>query len=309
MGKPTALPIFNTNETDAVAPDTARQDDGFIVTGGVPEKPSYKLFNYLMNSYYKWLGYFSNREKTVTHNIAADTNYTLTSEQNDYGKIIITDTGVILTAARDIVVDTTQRRFLFTNDTAQTLTVKIAGVGVDVLTGETKDLYNDGTDISESAGAAEISGVLSTDNFIHVQDQKPNGTDAGSSVAGFQTRDLNTVLTNTITGASLAANEITLPAGTYFIDASAPAFYSGHQTSIYNVTDATALLIGESSFSNITNNSVVRSGVKGVITLAATKNISLRHYFSLPYATEGLGNAISSGDGEVYSEIKIWKVG
>ena len=43
--------------------------------------------------------------------------------------------------------------------------------------------------------------------FLHIQDQKPQGTYGGTFTAGaWRTRDLNTVLTNTITGASLAAN-------------------------------------------------------------------------------------------------------
>ena len=150
MSKPTDLPVFDTNETDAVAPDATRQSDGFVVVGGVPEKPSYKLFNWLMNAIYKWLAYFDKREQSVTHDITADSDYTLTSAQNDYGRIIITDTGVLLTTTRSIIVNDTERRFIAQNDTAQTLTFKTAaGTGIDVLAGQSYDLYCDGTNVIE----------------------------------------------------------------------------------------------------------------------------------------------------------------
>ena len=60
--------------------------------------------------------------------------------------------------------------------------------------------------------------------FLHIQDQKPQGTNGGTFTSGaWRTRDLNTVLTNTITGASLSANQITLPAGKYYVEAKSVA--------------------------------------------------------------------------------------
>ena len=70
-----------------------------------------------------------------------------------------------------------------------------------------------------------LSGCLNMNSFLHIQDQKPQGTNGGTFTSGaWRTRDLNTVLTNTITGASLADNQITLPAGKYYVEASAPAY-------------------------------------------------------------------------------------
>jgi hypothetical protein len=99
-----------------------------------------------------------------------------------------------------------------------------------------------------NAGAA-ASGNAISEQFLHIQDQKADGTNGGSATGGTtQTRDLNTVLTNEITGASLSANQITLPDGTYYIEAEAPAYQvDTTQAFLYNVTDASTELAGNSS--------------------------------------------------------------
>jgi len=87
-------------------------------------------------------------EKQVTHNIASDANYTLTEDQNTFGKLIITDSGVVLTTARDIIVSNNERYILFQNDTLQTLTVKTAaGTGIAVIAGTSVWLLCDGTNV------------------------------------------------------------------------------------------------------------------------------------------------------------------
>jgi hypothetical protein len=149
--------------------------------------------------------------------------------------------------------------------------------------------------------------------YIHVREQQASGTDSGASIVGTQTRVLNTVVTNTIPGASLASNQITLPAGTYRIQASAPACQNvtsmKHQASLYNVTDATTLVFGSSENVNSpSGRHSSRSVVIGSFVLTAQKALSIYHYTSAPLANDGLGGASSSGLGEVYTEVEITKV-
>lgn len=96
------------------------------------------------------------KESSVAHDITVDADYTLTALQNKYGRITISDTGIILTVARNIIVDNTQRRFIFKNTTAQILTVKTtAGTGIAVSPNQSVELYNDGTNViilSQSIG-------------------------------------------------------------------------------------------------------------------------------------------------------------
>ena len=95
---------------------------------------------------------FQEKDKNVTHDITVDSDYTLTDDQNLYGRINITDTGVVLTTARNIIVDNVEKNsFIFQNSTAQGLTVKTsAGTGILVSSGETKVLRNDETNVLDS---------------------------------------------------------------------------------------------------------------------------------------------------------------
>lgn len=106
----------------------------------------------------------------TTHDMASDANYTLTSAQNIYGRYIITDTGVVLTAGRNIIVDDSERDFFAQNDTAQTLTFKTsAGTGIAVLAGNTRLLLCDGTNVIDPQKnshfpAGHIQGLLWSNN-------------------------------------------------------------------------------------------------------------------------------------------------
>jgi len=97
--------------------------------------------------------------RSAVHNITADANYTLTTGQNLYAKLEITDTGVVLSAGRDIIIDDVGRILIFTNSTLQTLTVKVSGgSGVAVLAGGSAVLVSDGTDVTNFNDFAGSSG-------------------------------------------------------------------------------------------------------------------------------------------------------
>lgn len=154
---------------------------------------------------------------------------------------------------------------------------------------------------------ADLATKMGT-QYLQVQDQKASGADGGASAVGSQTRTLNTVVTNTITGASVASNIITLPAGTYRVKASAPSFTSNkHRLRLRNLTDSTNQVLGTSEYST---GAVVqsRSFIDGQFTIAGVKTFDLSHYCSAVKTVDGLG--VSTGDGltEIYTTIEIWKV-
>ena len=75
------------------------------------------------------------------------------------------------------------------------------------------------------------SSSATTNAFLHLQDQKTSGTEGGNFTSGaWNTRTLNTEVTDTI-GSTLSSNQFTLPAGTYYIEASAPAYSVGRHLS------------------------------------------------------------------------------
>ncbi len=142
-------------------------------------------------------------------------------------------------------------------------------------------------------------------DILIVEDQELSGTAGGSSLAGVNTRVLNTVVTNGITGASLASNQITLPAGTFLISADAPTFEGTyHQVYLYNVTSAAEIKKGANAHSSVSNTGQTHSSVDAILTITVPTVIELRHYITASYATSGLGNAVSDGT-EVYARMTI----
>jgi hypothetical protein len=137
-----------------------------------------------------------------------------------------------------------------------------------------------------------------------------SGTNGGSSATGsFIKRTLNTTTVNTITGCSIAASVITLPAGTYLVTASAP-FYATNSTKLKlrNTTDSTDTAIGVSSDFASSNFVAGIALLTGYFTIAASKDFELQYRVASVKATTGLGLANSFSVSEIYSTIQIQKV-
>lgn len=181
-----------------------------------------------------------------------------------------------------------------------------------------------GTNISSHGHSGEVSVAvasvveqftpcLNTSEYLYARDEKASNTAGGSTSSNtWHTRDLNTVVKNTIAGASLGINQITLPAGNYFITARAPAFAVGaHRLGLYDVTNAAYLAIGASSHSNsnTTYASTTHATVSAFVTLAAEAVIELRHRATVAVAAGGFGLASGvAGQNEIYGEVEVWKV-
>ena len=148
-------------------------------------------------------------------------------------------------------------------------------------------------------------------DIIHVRDVKSSGTDGGSSTGGTDhIRVLNTVVLNEISGASLATNQVTLPAGTYDVFASASGFKGDrHRAFLYNVTDVGVELLGPGGTLMAAGDSIGSTVyVIGRIVLAAEKVLELRHYVQTSFATSGLGLASDDTRSEIYAEFIAEKV-
>ena len=142
--------------------------------------------------------------------------------------------------------------------------------------------------------------------LFHVIDEQSG--DGGTFTGGTQTRTLNTVKTNEITGASLSSNQITLPSGTYYIESTSVAFLVGrHQAKLRNTSDGISVLWGTnghtSDGSGIGQNP---STITGRFTITASKVFQIEH--KAEYTRSGNGFGISSGSSNIYTDCKIWKV-
>jgi len=158
---------------------------------------------------------------------------------------------------------------------------------------------------------ATVSGTTFGSALLHVRDEKAQNTEGGAAGSTTtQTRVLNTVKTNEISGASLASNQITLPSGTYFISARVPAFMvNQHKSFLYNVTDSANQVIGSAEYATSGYEGGNDTKIFGRFTISAQKVFEIRHYTIVPRVTNGLGVATNlSGVIEVYADVQIWKV-
>lgn len=156
-----------------------------------------------------------------------------------------------------------------------------------------------------------VSGSGSAD-LIHVQHQLPLNTNGGAAGGSgvFFTRPLNTVVENNIVGASLAANEITLPAGIYRarFDTQSQSTSDKNKHRLYDVTGAATLFEGL-SFGSGTASTHMAYGV-GTFTLAGVSNVRLEMITNnISNESTELGLAANFGLAEIYTDLQIWKVG
>jgi len=169
-------------------------------------------------------------------------------------------------------------------------------------------------DINASAAivSTKLSGVQGKfeSQLLHVRDEKASGNDGGTSTSSTtHTRTLNTVMTNEISGASLASNQITLPSGTYFIISRSPIFMGAqHKSFLFNITDSSNTIIGSTQYADETNFVGNDTVIIGRFTIASSKVFEIRHRVTFG-RVNGLGvNTGLSGVVEVYTDVQIWKV-
>lgn len=139
-----------------------------------------------------------------------------------------------------------------------------------------------------------------------IEDQKTSGTAGGGSSVGQQTRVLNTKVIDEI-GIDIVTtpNHFPLVAGTYEIDARAPAYTPNrHKIRLYDSTNTAVKKVGESCYSS-GNVVVTHSELSTEFTLTASATFRIEHYIEAATASNGLGIETSSGDVEIYTRVKI----
>ena len=142
-----------------------------------------------------------------------------------------------------------------------------------------------------------------------IADVKTSGTHGGTFTQGdWRTRDLNNFYDPGNIGLTVASNQFTLPAGTYLINWTCPAFtVNSHQTRLFNVTSSSAGRVGSNEFSwsgtNIQTNSI------GWDIVFPTVNTTYRieHRCDTTVTTNGFGRVMNFGE-EKYTQVVIWSL-
>lgn len=184
--------------------------------------------------------------------------------------------------------------------------------GTTTVTGIDTLHFTSGATVSSGGGTTAdiaVSGGGGGGDYILIQDQESQNTAGGNFTSGaWRTRTLNTIVANVGSHASLSSNQITLAAGTYRVNASAPAYFVGrHQTRLYDITNSAVLVIGSSEFSTtaVSSASATRSIIQGRFTLAGSTVIEVQHQCETTNsAGKGLG-VESNFTTEIYTSVEL----
>jgi len=172
--------------------------------------------------------------------------------------------------------------------------------------------------IPAGAGIIPSANISITPVFenklLHIRDERATNTAGENSVgAAYTKRTLQTTKTNEISGASLASSVITLPSGTYYIEAYCYAYggNNGH-IRLRNTSDSTTALVGLNTNPRQSGSDTLTTAItslRGRFTIAAQKNFEIQHYVETTSASNGFGLPVNDGaEVEVYADVQIWKV-
>lgn len=148
--------------------------------------------------------------------------------------------------------------------------------------------------------------------YVCLRDKKAQGTHGGTFNAdAWRTRAINEEQADPKNICTLAANRITLAAGTYRCLISCPAILvNRHQTRLYNVTDVATVLVGTSAHARVVppdeSSPQTRSFVVGRFTIAADKLLEVQHRCQTSRADWGFGVSSNWTD-EIYTTIEFWR--
>ena len=144
-------------------------------------------------------------------------------------------------------------------------------------------------------------------SFAIVRDVKASGSNSGTPTANvWNTRDLNTVIVDAASIVSLASNQITIAAGSYYVEAIAAALYADRQRlRVRDITNSADLAEGVNAFFTSQGGLTL---CRGAFTVAGTTVIELQEYMTNSLGANGFGTSFSVvGMSEIFSEVNLRK--
>jgi hypothetical protein len=260
---------------------------------------------------------------------ANDYNQTVSNKTASY-TLVATDKGTRIAMSSTSATTITVNTSLFS--AGDTLFIQNLNTGVTTITAGTATVttsaslalaqWEGGTLYFTSASAAiffksDGAAAGSSRSYAIFQDAKAVNTAGGSFTSGaWRTRDLQTTQVNTIASCSLASNQITLPAGTYYAWATTPSrAVQRNYSRLYNTTNSATLIAGGISYSGDASIAVeeTHNVLTGVFTITGTKVIELQHFCSATKNGDGYGSsdggALDNVQLNIYSQITIEKIG
>ena len=161
---------------------------------------------------------------------------------------------------------------------------------------------------ADAVTAAKIGSKTFT-SYAIICDEKATDADGGTFTSGaWRTRDLNTEIADPDGIVSISSNQFTLGAGTYLIEASAPAHdCNRHQTRLYNATTSAVVQYGQSMSCSATYSGMNNSPVSARTTITGDTAFEIQHRCQSTKTTTGFGLDNDFGGDQIYTVVKIYK--
>lgn len=180
-----------------------------------------------------------------------------------------------------------------------------AGTPLKQVIDKVSQLYHDENIIIPGYNPTQFGG-----DYIKLSDVQTSGTAGGTFTSGaWQTRTLNTEDNNVGDHCTLSSNQFTLDIGTYRAQASAPAYdVEQHKLKLYNISDSSDELIGQSCHTDSVNDVFSIASVVGEFIISEAKTFEVQHRCAQTKASTGFGTSTGFGVSEVFAVIELWKV-
>lgn len=190
---------------------------------------------------------------------------------------------------------------------------KVSALAAVTTIADADDLY-----VAVSGASNRITGANARfalrPRYAKIVDQKAEGVNGGTFTSGaWRTRDLNTIQWDADSLVTVAANQITLDAGTYECRIHAPSYaVSRNRIRLRNVTDSTTVLTSASG-QHCGSPASSDVWIFNRFTIAASKALEVQHICQNTSTTFGfgvsLGDTVAGAGVEVYTEAEFWLIG
>lgn len=182
----------------------------------------------------------------------------------------------------------------------------ISGSIGSAVTGVTQSFGDNSTKLATTEHVTAASGAI-----LWVRDERGSGVEGGSPPAtdSWFARTLQTIEANNIAGASLASNQVTLPAGTYTIQA-AGNVYRTHwsRLRLYNVTESESLITAPMVHAWDSAAHEISQHLMGRFVLSAPTTLELQQIVNRDPGSSALGQADHWGQATVFAEAFIRRI-
>ena len=251
---------------------------------------------------------------------ANDYNWSVNAQTASY-TLVAADAGKQVTMNNAGATTITVNTALFT--AGDTLRITNIGAGTCTITAGTATVSSAGL-LALTQYASGILWFQTAAIAIFFPDQAPSvvtqmaifnetqaaGTNGGAiTLATWTKRTLNTTVSNTITGCSLATSVITLGTGTYFINAQPQGDQLGlFKARLQNTSDATTTLWSQNAYSfSSSGYATTIASIIGTFTIASAKNFEIQQYSEVSSGATGLGRG-SAAYTSLFTQVEIQRL-